>query len=239
MTVCKYGGTDLDHSQWLSVLVPVTSPSRKQNAWVTASSIRSGSCHATCCLGGYRSLSYTSATQWLWQQHHHLSVLQKAALNKTITGCDASLATLAAGGLYFSPNATGSASTLCAPACNSSLTSYRSGIVSACGQSAVIHPSLANTFLGQLFQDYYTLVCSKDPHSGAFCSGGCPNTACAIPTLELTGTFRYKSFYGISTPVYPTRRTSQDIQSPVSVRRVKYRITRSCNSPHFLDITAS
>ncbi|KAF3069352.1 LysM domain-containing protein [Trichoderma lentiforme] len=85
-----------------------------------------------------------------------ISASCQAALNKTITGCDASLANLAASGIYLSPNALGSASTF--------------GITTGCGQSPVIDSSLANTFLGDLFQDYYTLICSKDAASGDFCA---------------------------------------------------------------------
>ncbi|KAL1869088.1 hypothetical protein VTK73DRAFT_3366 [Phialemonium thermophilum] len=91
-----------------------------------------------------------------------------AALNSTID-CDASLRILAIADDYISPNLTGIAPSLCAPGCNSSLAAYQSNVQEKCGSSPVIDPQVKNTFMGDLLQDYYDLICTKDPGSDQYC----------------------------------------------------------------------
>ncbi|KAH8894666.1 hypothetical protein GQ53DRAFT_610598, partial [Thozetella sp. PMI_491] len=91
-----------------------------------------------------------------------------AALNSTID-CDDDLQVLALTNVYASPNATGNAASLCSTGCSSALTNYQNSVKSACGNSAVIDPQLANTFVGDLLHDYYDLVCTKDSTTGQYC----------------------------------------------------------------------
>ena len=93
-----------------------------------------------------------------------------AALNSTIN-CDPGLRILALTDAYLSPNSTGKAADLCAPSCNSSLTVYHSNVMAQCGSSPIIDSQLQNTYMGDLFQDYYDLVCTKDPGTGQYCVG--------------------------------------------------------------------
>ncbi|KAJ2979136.1 hypothetical protein NQ176_g3432 [Zarea fungicola] len=92
------------------------------------------------------------------------------ALNSTIN-CDADLATLARANSYISPNSTGKAAALCAPACSTALTAYHNNVVSKCGSAPLIDPLLQNSFMGDLFQAYFQLICTTDPASGQYCVG--------------------------------------------------------------------
>lgn len=99
-----------------------------------------------------------------------ISTACSIALNSTIN-CDPGLRILAITNAYLSPNSTGDAAGLCASSCNSSLTTYQNNVISQCGSSPVIDSLLKNTYMGDLLQDYYDLVCTKDAVTAQFCIG--------------------------------------------------------------------
>jgi len=99
-----------------------------------------------------------------------ISTTCAAALNHTIS-CDPGLQTLALSNALVSPNTTSIAGALCASSCNSSLTSYHSNVIAQCGSSPVINSQLLNTWMGDFLQDYYDLICTKDPGTGQYCIG--------------------------------------------------------------------
>ena len=93
-----------------------------------------------------------------------------AALNNTIE-CDLDLYLLALTDTYISPNATSDAAGFCAAGCNSSLASYLSSVAAQCGDSPVIEDDLPNTFLGNLLQSVWSMMCTRDSGTGQFCPG--------------------------------------------------------------------
>ncbi len=105
----------------------------------------------------------------------------EVALNQTVT-CDSQLELLASSGYYMSLGS--SASSLCASQCNSSLASYRSAVVSACGATGAFD-TYPNTYRGDLIQDYFNLVCTTDPTSGNYCAQWLEEQFAASPSTSL------------------------------------------------------
>jgi hypothetical protein len=93
-----------------------------------------------------------------------------AALNSTID-CDADLDFVARTDTYMSPEARDSVASICVAGCNSSLTSYLSGVVAECGASHVIDEELPNTVVGELLQGVWELMCTRDSSTGQLCPG--------------------------------------------------------------------
>ncbi|KAG8716951.1 hypothetical protein FRC09_014973 [Ceratobasidium sp. 395] len=110
------------------------------------------------------------------------------ALNASIA-CDSSLGPASAGALL--PVA--SLTTLCVPACYTSLKSYRSSVVSACGNTSIIQGPDATfpiTYIADNLIYTYNTTCLKDSSTNAWCNtvfnGSWPGTTkdTSIETLE-------------------------------------------------------
>lgn len=111
-----------------------------------------------------------------------------SAINATIN-CNASMVPLALSDHYGAFGSKTAQDNICASTCATSLSGWRTNVVSKCGAGSMLSAGYPVTYMGDLVGAYYNLTCLRDASTGQYCTDYITNVNASITVDSSLTTF--------------------------------------------------